>query len=85
MTTTNITNKKIVIKTAKKVAYIGFVRGQFIVSICGIYNEGDYNREALIVLKEFTQEWRVVKLLADFNLFINKEALINFKTLTKVV
>jgi hypothetical protein len=75
-----IENGRLVVRTGKKVAYIGFVRGEFRVKICGIYNEGDYNREALIVLKEFTQEWRVVKLLNEFNVSVNKSDLKKLKT-----
>jgi hypothetical protein len=58
-----IENGRLVVRTGKKVAYIGFVRGEFRVKICGLVNEGDCVREHLIVLKEYTQAFRVVNKL----------------------
>ena len=81
-----IENGRLVVRTSKKVAYIGFtkdrfdIKGDFTVKICGLVNEGDYVREHLIVLKKYSQEWRVVKLLNEFNVSVNKNDLKKLKT-----
>lgn len=75
-----IENGRLVVRTSKKVAYIGFVRGEFRVKICGLVNEGDYVREHLIVLKEYSQAFRVVKLLNEFNVSVDKNDLKKLKT-----
>ena len=77
-----ITEKgRLVVRTSKKVARIGFTRGAFIVTICGLTNEGDYVRENLIVLKEYSQAFRVAKLLKEFNVNVDKSTLNDFQKL----
>ena len=75
----SIRNGKLEIRTSKKVAHIGFIRGEFRVSICNLVNEGDYIRENLIVLKEYSQAFRVAKLLNEFNVSVDKSVLNDFK------